>query len=127
MKKSFILIYALLLTTLGPRLHAQSLIGDIAGKWSITKYQSKIKTQGKSGTLEFLSDGTFISEGIHFGPQKGLFRTDETRSIVIIETPVATSEWNASIKNDVLRLRSVKGKGSKVYLTLMRIKTDASQ
>jgi len=125
MKKSSVIILILSLFACHSQLLAQHLIGDIAGKWSITKYQSKVETEARSGTVEFLSDGTFVSEGIHFGVQKGLFRTDETRSLVIIETSSGTSEWNASIKDDVLRLRSVKGKGPKTYLTLMRQKPEA--
>src|SRR5688500_8937910 len=84
-------------------LHAQNLISDVTGKWSITKYQSKTKMQGRSGTLIFSHDGTFQSEGVHFGVQTGLFRTDETRQVLIIETPEGISEWTASVKNDVLR------------------------
>jgi hypothetical protein len=122
MKKSFAIASFLFLFTIATSLSAQNLIGDIAGKWSITKYQSKVKTAGKSGTLEFLSDGMFRSEGIYFGTQTGLFRTDETRSLVIIEAQNGITEWTASVKGDVLRLKSIKGKGPKVYLTLTRIK-----
>ena len=122
MKKSFAIASFLFLFTSSTLLSAQNLISDIAGKWSITKYQSKVKTVGKSGTLEFLSDGMFRSEGIYFGTQTGLFRTDETQSIVIIEAQNGITEWTASIKDDVLRLKSIKGKGPKVYLTLTRIK-----
>ncbi len=124
MKKSFAIAAFLFLFSFTTSLNAQNLISDIAGKWSITKYQSKQKTAGKSGTLEFLTDGMFRSEGIYFGVQTGLFRTDETRSIVIIEAQNGITEWTASVKNDVLRLKSIKGKGSRVYLTLVRIKAD---
>ena len=122
MKKSIAIAAFLFLFTAVTSLSAQNLITEIAGKWSITKYQSKVKTEGKSGTLEFLSDGMFRSEGVYFGTQTGLFRTDETRSIVIIEAQNGITEWTASVKDDVLRLKSIKGKGPKVYLTLMRIK-----
>ncbi len=122
MKKSFALTLFLVLFAITTQLTAQNLISNIAGKWSITKYQSKIKTQGRSGTLEFLSDGTFLSEGIFFGTQTGLFRTDETRSVIIIEAENGITEWTASVKEDVLRLKSVKGKGSRTYITLMRLK-----
>src|SRR6478609_3942942 len=122
MKKSIAIAAFLFLFTAVTSLSAQNLITEIAGKWSITKYQSKVKTEGKSGTLEFLPDGMFRSEGIYFGTQTGLFRTDETRSLVIIEAQNGITEWTASVKDDVLRLKSIKGKGPKVYLTLMRIK-----
>ncbi|HOX81939.1 MAG TPA: hypothetical protein PLJ60_17390 [Chryseolinea sp.] len=124
MKKQFTLTLFLLLFAVTVQLRAQNLISDVTGKWAITKYQSKIKTAGKSGTLEFLSDGMFRSEGIYFGVQTGLYRTDETRSIVIIEAENGITEWTASMKNDVLRLKSVKGKGPRVYLTLVRIKEE---
>jgi hypothetical protein len=122
MKKQFTLTVFLFLFAITVQLSAQNLISDVTGKWSITKYQSKIKTAGKSGTLEFLSDGMFRSEGIYFGVQTGLFRTDETRSIVIIEAQNGITEWTASVKDDVLRLRSLKGKSPRVYLTLIRTK-----
>ncbi len=122
MKKSFAIASFLFLFSFTTSLTAQNLISDLAGKWSITKYQSKQKTEGKSGTLEFLTDGMFRSEGIYFGVQTGLFRTDETRSIVIIEAQNGITEWTASVKDDVLRLKSIKGKGPRVYLTLIRIK-----
>lgn len=122
MKKQFTLTLFLFLFAVTTQLAAQNLISNITGKWSITKYQSKVKTAGKSGTLEFLSDGMFRSEGIYFGVQTGLFRTDETRSIVIIEAQNGITEWTASLKDGVLRLKSIKGKGSRIYLTLMRLK-----
>lgn len=122
MKKSFAIAALLFMFSFTTSLNAQNPISDVTGKWSITKYQSKLKTAGKSGTLEFLSDGMFRSEGIYFGTQTGLFRTDETRSIVIIEAQNGITEWTASLKNDVLRLKSIKGKGSRVYLTLVRTK-----
>lgn len=126
MKKSYALTLFLFLFTFVTQLNAQNLIGDITGKWSITKYQSKVKTAGKSGTLEFQSDGMFRSEGIYFGVQTGLFRTDETRSVVIIEAQNGITEWTASLKDEVLRLKSIKGKGPKIYLTLVRMKADTS-
>ena len=126
MKKSFVLTLFLFAFTFATQVNAQNLISDITGKWSITKYQSKVKTEGKSGTLEFLPDGMFRSEGIYFGAQTGLFRTDETRSIVIIEAQNGITEWTASIKNNTLRLKSAKGKGPKIYLTLVRMKDDAN-
>ena len=122
MKKSFAITAFLFLFTATTSLSAQNIIDNITGKWSIAKYQSKVKTEGKSGTLEFLSDGMFRSEGIYFGAQTGLFRTDETRSIVIIEAQNGITEWTASVKDDVLRMKSVKGKGPRVYLTLVRAK-----
>ncbi len=121
MKKSIKNFLLLFLLATAFQLDAQHLISDVTGKWTITKYQSKIKTQARSGTLEFLPDGTFLSEGIYFGVQTGLFRTDETRSVVIIDTHGEISEWTASIKNEVLRLKSIKGKGPRVYLTLLRV------
>ena len=120
MKKLVTIFVCLFLA--GATLSAQNLISDVTGKWSITKYQSKAKMQGRSGTLIFSPDGSFQSEGIYFGVQTGLFRTDETRQVLIIETPEGISEWTASVKNDVLRLRSIKGKGPRTYLTLMRLK-----
>src|SRR6188768_357107 len=98
MKNIFAIAAFLFLITSATSISAQNLISEIAGKWSITKYQSKVKTEGKSGTLEFLSDGMFRSEGIYFGTQTGLFRTDETRSLVIIEAQNGITEWTASLK-----------------------------
>ncbi len=125
MKKLFAITTILFLFALTTQLNAQKLIGDLTGKWNITKFQSTVKTEARSGTLEFLSDGTFLSEGIYFGAQTGLFRTDETRSIVIIEAENGITEWTTSVKDDVLRMKSIKGKGPKIYITLMRAKTEA--
>lgn len=99
------------------------LIGRLHGTWIMTKYQSKIKTQQVNGKITFESDGGFVSEGVHFGSKKGLFSTDESRSVVIIETDEGKSEWTASVKKGVLRLRTPSGiKQPKVYMMFKKIK-----
>ena len=124
MKNLKIILLFLLLTGLGTtHLHAQTLLKKVTGKWKVIKYQDQLKTMALADTLEFQSDGTFLSDSIYFKSGNGLFRTDENNSIVIIETPVATTEWQVSLSKGVLRLRSVpKNKQPKTYITLVKVK-----
>lgn len=126
MKKQTLIILFFLLTGIGfQHVNAQDLLGNLYGKWNITKYQSKTKTQLRNGTLDFQSDGSFLSEGIYFGTKKGLYTTDETRSVVIIEIDEAKTEWVASFKKGMLRLHTAPGsRQPKVYMTLARIEPD---
>ncbi|MBL7856492.1 MAG: hypothetical protein JNM57_02295 [Cyclobacteriaceae bacterium] len=102
-------------------LQGQTLHGQLHGTWSITKYQVKSKTEARSGTLIFQTDGTFMSEGILFGVKDGSYRTNENNSVLILDTSDQTSEWVASVKGNILRLHSAsKTKRSRVYITLTK-------
>jgi hypothetical protein len=103
---------------------AQNLQRDVQGKWSIKKFQFDKKPEVQGGTLEFISDGTLLSEGVYFGTKKSSFRTDETRAVLLIENEEGVTEWLASIKNDVMRLKSTgnTSKPSTIYITLMKLK-----
>lgn len=119
----FIILFFILIGAGAQRVSAQDLLGDLYGSWNMTKYQSKIKTQQANGKITFQSDGAFISEGVYFGTKKGLFSTDETRSVVIIDIDGVKSEWTASVKKGILRLRTVSGvRQPKVYMTFAKMK-----
>jgi hypothetical protein len=126
-KKSIILL--LFLGGFGLHTMAQSneLIANVLGKWKVVKYESsKTGTYSKADTLKFESDGTFRSDSIYFGSKKGLFRTDENRTILIIEAGDKTTEWSTTLKKGVLRLRSApEDKQPKIYITLVRVKDEA--
>lgn len=101
---------------------AQDLSKDIKGRWVVKKFQKDKKPELQGGTLEFLGDGMLLSEGIFFGTGKGTFTTDQDGSTLVIQNETGTTEWLASIKNDVLRLKST-GKTAtpeKIYITLTR-------
>lgn len=82
------------------------LLRNLYGTWTVTEYQSKLIPQPRVSVVVFQPDGIFVSEGFFFGSKKGLFRTDESRSIVVIEAEGASTEWAASFKKGVLGLRS---------------------
>ncbi len=101
------------------------LLRDLYGTWKVTEYQSKIVPQPSVGAVVFQSDGGFLSEGFFFGSTKGLFRTDESRSIIVIETTGVSTEWAASFKNGVLRLRSSpRSKRPRVAMELTKNKEE---
>lgn len=124
MKNLKIIFLFLLLTGWGiTPLNAQTLLKKVTGKWKVIKYQDQLKTMALADTLEFQADGTFLSDSIYFKSGNGLFRTDENNSVVIIETPEATTEWSVSLSKGVLRLRSIpKSKKPKTYITLVKLK-----
>lgn len=124
MKKLSVLILIFLLVGTSFHVSAQNLLKELYGTWNVTKYQSKIKTAVRSGAVEFQEDGSFKSQRIHFGTKAGLYRTDETRSLVIIDTDGVSTEWLASMKKGVLLLRSTPAVNKKlrVHLTLVRRK-----
>jgi hypothetical protein len=101
------------------------LIAAIVGKWKVIKYQSQSGTQSKADVLIFESDGTFKSDSIYFTTKDGLFRTDETQTVLILENGNTTTEWTTSLKNGVLRMRSVpKNKQPKIHITAVRVKDE---
>ena len=121
--KTKLMIVMLFLFSIGIQpVVSNDLMGNLYGKWNVIKYQSRSEKKARSGTLVFDADGKFQSEGIHFGAVKGLFRTDENRSVLIIEqADGTTTEWYASVKNDVLRLRNITDdKRSRVHMTLKK-------
>jgi hypothetical protein len=105
-------------------LYSQKLISDLAGKWKVIKFQkSGEKALSQIDTLEFKSDGTFLSDSIYIKAKQGKFRTDENRSVLIIETNDTTTEWFAVLKNDVLRLHTEPTDDQpKTFMTLMKVK-----
>jgi hypothetical protein len=126
-------LHIILLFILGSswQLSAQSneqkneLIDAIVGKWKVIKYQSQSGKQSKADMLIFESDGTFKSDSIYFATKEGLFRTDESQTILILENGNTTTEWTTSLKNGVLRMRSVpKNKQPKTYITAVRVKDE---
>lgn len=125
MKKLPIFLFFLLGITLQLSAQKNELIHAIVGKWKIIKYQSPAGTQSKEDVLIFESDGSFKSDSIYFASKDGLFRTDETQTVLILENGKTTTEWTASLKNGVLRMRSVpKNKQPKIYITAVRVKEE---
>ena len=109
-------------------IFSQQLLNSILGKWNVKEYHNNRKSAANTGTVEFLQDGVFASKGTYFGTSKGLYRTDETRSVVLIDYG-KTTEWKASLVNNVLRLDKIvkKQKVSTVYLILVREGKDENQ
>jgi hypothetical protein len=122
MKMTAIKLFAVVLLILAAaNIEAQPLLLDsLVGTWTMSEqYRNKDRIDTK-GTVEFLEDGEFRSNGSYFGTAEGLYRTDETKSTIHIEIDGMTSEWNASIKNSVLRMVKPKRKRSpRVELILM--------
>jgi hypothetical protein len=113
MKKYFLIIAALAIVMAMHNLgHAQNsqpykqgpkdLRGKIAGKWK----EGDAKSTDK-GVWEFQVDGTFVSSGGYWGTKKGLYRTDEGRSVVIIEIDEDMTEWAATFDHDALALKEI--------------------
>jgi hypothetical protein len=120
----FALVFIPLIAT---RAQAQNilLLDSLHGTWTMKEqYNNKARIEPK-GSIEFLEDGTFKSNGSYFGSSEGLYRTDETRSTIHIEINGATSEWTASIRNHILRMtRTDKKKSPRVDLVLSSDKSE---
>jgi len=124
MKKYSVLLWiSLMLFSIQSYSQDKALIEAIIGKWKVIQYQSKAGKLAKTDVLVFESDGTFRSDSVYFRARKGLFRTDENRSVIVIEAGDSTTEWITSLKKGVLRMKSAQGaKQSKVYITSVRVK-----
>jgi hypothetical protein len=122
-------IYFLCLVAFSLSLSAQHkpqpdpLITKIIGKWKVVKYQaSNSGASATTDTLVFEPDGTFRSDSIYFKTTKGLYRTDETRKVLIIDAGGKSSEWAAALDDGVLRLKSLPDrKRPKVHITLVKV------
>lgn len=125
MKKLHISLFLLLGFSLQLSAQKPELIQAIVGKWKVIKYQSPSGTQSKTDVLIFESDGSFKSDSIYFATKGGLFRTDETRTALILENGKTITEWTTSLKNGVLRMRSVpRNKQPKIHITAVRVKEE---
>lgn len=82
----------------------RDIFGKLAGRWHMTKYASKLKTDSEKGSVTFQTDGTFISDGKYFGSKTGRYTTKESDSTLIIDTEGGSTEWKASIDGNTLRL-----------------------
>jgi hypothetical protein len=101
--------FAILLAAL-PGLSQPLLLDSLKGTWELKEqYNNKQRVEPK-GSIEFREDGTFKSHGSYFGSAVGLYRTDETKSTIHIEIDGRTTEWNASIRNHVLRMTKPRRK-----------------
>ncbi len=88
------------------------LLDSLKGTWILKEqYNNKDRVVPK-GTIQFLEDGTFKSDGSYFGSTRGFYRTDETKSTIQIDIQGKTSEWSASVRNHILRMTKVKKKKS---------------
>ena len=107
---------------------AQTLLENIAGKWNVKEYHNNRKVSMDTGFIDFQQNGVFESRGTYFGTKKGLYRTDETRSMVLIDHG-KTTEWKATLTNNVLKLeRLVKNqKTPSVYIILIKAGKDENQ
>jgi hypothetical protein len=113
-----IAVFAILLAAL-PGLSQTQLLDSLKGTWELKEqYNNKRRVEPK-GSIEFREDGTFKSYGSYFGSAVGLYRTDETKQTVHIDIDGRTTEWNASIRNHVLRMtKPRKKKAPRVELVL---------
>ncbi len=111
MKKLTVLILVILVTAV-VRLSAQDLMSTITGKWKVVNYNNKSGSKiSKPDTLVFNPDGTFLSEGLYLGAKNGMFRTDETRLLLVTEIDNNnTTEWLVSLNKGILRLKGIKDK-----------------
>jgi hypothetical protein len=110
----------LLLTFACLSASAQTLLLDsLKGTWSMSEQYNNKRRINPKGTIEFLEDGTFRSNGSYFGTAVGLYRTDETKSTIHIEINGVTSEWTAVVRNHELRMvKPRKKKKPRVELVL---------
>jgi hypothetical protein len=122
MKNVYVICASLLLSISVLPTAAQTLSKDLVGRWEIKKFQKDKKPELQGGTLEFLTDGTLLTEGVFFGTQKSTFTTDKNNSILTIQNSEGTTAWLATVKNDVLRLKSTGDIDSseRIYITLRR-------
>ena len=127
-KYLFILIFSCVASVTHTFAQQQQLLESVIGKWNVKEYHNSRKSVSNAGTVEFLQDGVFASKGTYFGTSKGLYRTDETRSVVLVDYG-KTTEWKASMVNNVLRLDKInkKEKTPSVYLILVRNGKDENQ
>ena len=116
-------IFLIVMTFTVRQMNAQDLRGSVQGKWTITEYQTQSGKQSVIDTLEFKSDGAFLSDSIYFKTRKGLYRTDENRSVVILEVNGESTEWITSIRMGILSMRSTPASKRQptIYITASRI------
>src|SRR4051812_22525744 len=100
--KKYSFIFALVFIAAVSTTNAQQLLETLEGKWNVKEYHNNSKV-ANTGFIDFQQNGVFESRGTYFGTRKGLYRTDETRSVVLIDNG-KPSEWKATITNNVLRL-----------------------
>lgn len=107
--KKYIISLLIILSATGSVVQAQELLMDsLRGKWNMKEQYNDQKRIDTKGTIEFLEDGKFVSQGSYFGSAEGLYRTDETKGTISIEINGLTSEWSATVRNHVLRMTRAK-------------------
>lgn len=123
--KYFILVPAFILALQVAAEGQNLLLDSLHGTWTMTEqYNNKSRVEVK-GTIEFLEDGTFKSNGSYFGSAQGIYTTDETKSTIHIVIDSSTSEWSASIRNHVLKMTRVgKKKTPRIELVLVSNKRE---
>jgi hypothetical protein len=126
-KYTFILVVAFIIGVNIP-IRAQQLLDNLMGKWNVKEYHNNQNVAMSTGFIDFQQDGVFESRGTYFGNRKGLYRTDETRSLVLFDHG-KTTEWKATLTNNVLRLDRIikKQKKSTVYILLVKEGKDENQ
>lgn len=105
MKKITLLLTALLIISVAWSKKPEK---KIIGTWSmyrVYEYDKDVteKHNPKDNRwIEFMPDGTFISDGDPFGRNTGRWKVDNKKSILIIDSDVDDddSEWNLSFKAD---------------------------
>jgi len=95
-----------------PGVSQTLLLDSLKGTWTLKEQYNNSNRMTPKGTIEFLEDGTFRSDGSYFGSSVGFYRTDETTSTIQIEIQGKTTEWRASVRNHVLRMMKPKKKKS---------------
>ncbi len=74
----------------------KDLHGAVVGKWNLSAPNSK----NQLGMWEFQADGKFVSSGEYWGNKKGLFRTEESRSVIVIEIGENVTQWAATFSEE---------------------------
>jgi hypothetical protein len=97
----------------------KDLNGKITGKWKLNDSKSS-----NQGIWEFQVDGNFLSTGDYWGAKKGLYRTDETRSVIVIEIGEQVTEWSASFNKGALVLKEITSGSEKPANSLLLTKSD---
>jgi len=126
MKYSLIFVFAFITSV--TTTHAQQLLQALIGKWNVKEYSNNGKMAIDTGFIEFQENGVFESRGTYFGSRRGLYRTDETRSVVLLDNG-KTTEWRANLTNNILKLNQIgkRQRRSKIHLVLVKEGKDENQ
>jgi hypothetical protein len=113
--KTYIIIFLVALTTSSfaqavKSKNTEQLMDSLKGKWIVTEVTNNKKQVDPAGFIEFQNDGKFTTSGSYFGTGEGLYTTDETRSTLYVEFDGSKTEWEAAVRNRMLRMELIRKK-----------------